>query len=192
MSITSHPFRVIEEYESVLKLPYLFGPDTDILEVNLSDSTNGNRIKVPGRGCRCDHIDVVDVCNSTHATNEGDIDWICPVCGNEYTQTNEIEVDGLILSIIAELDAEQTNDDTRAINLKITGEWTHVSDDPTQRVPIVRKKRPRLTLAQATAVAGLSGKSGEIVLSDSEDAVPHCSKDSKRKVEQVIVDLDSD
>ena len=185
MGSSSHPFRQIEEYECVLRLPFLFGPDVDILELNLSDSTTGKRIKVPGRGASCDHIDVVDVCNSTHATTPGEIDWMCPVCGIEYKRTEDIEVDELLLSILSELDAEDPEENMRAINLKISGEWTHVSDDPAERVPMMRKKRARLTLAQASAVAGITSSTAEVVLSDSED-------EPKGKVQPFVVDLDSD
>jgi hypothetical protein len=190
MGSTSHPFKVIEEYECVLKLPYLFGPDVDILELSLSDSTTGKRINIPGRGSQCDHIDVVDVCSSTHAESEGELDWMCPVCGLEYIHTADIEVDGLLLSILKELDAVDTDGNVRAINLNVNGEWTHVSDDPAERVPMMRKKRARLTLAQASAVAGISS-TGEIVLSESEDD-PAPRQQSKGKVDPVVVDLDSD
>jgi hypothetical protein len=65
-----------------------------------------------------------------------------------------------------------------------------VSDDPAERVPMMRKKRARLTLAQASAVAGISS-TGEIVLSESEDD-PAPRQQSKGKVDPVVVDLDSD
>jgi hypothetical protein len=187
MTEASHPFRVLEEFECVLRLPDLFGPEVDVLELNLSDTTNGRRIAIPGRGSKCDHIDVVDVCTSTLATSPGSLEWMCPVCGMEYSSTEDIEVDGLMSSILRELDSEDPEGKVRAINLKISGEWEHVSDDPSERVPMIRKKRARLTLAQATAVAGLSS---EIVLSDSDDESPARSKSKVSQPE--IVDLDSD
>jgi hypothetical protein len=191
MSEVAFPFNTAEEYECLLRLPYLFGPDIDVVELNLSDSTSGSRIKVPGRGANCDHVDVVDVKNSTHAKEEGDLEWICPVCGGEYTHTSEIVVDGLILSILRELEAEDPEGKVRAVNLKIDGDWEHVSENPDERVPMARKKRARLTLAQATAVMGLSSGTGEIVLSDSEDDKPSPrSKVTTSKPD--IVDLDSD
>lgn len=188
MTDYAFPFRVTEEFECVLRLPDLFGPDIDVLELNLSDSTTGRRISTPGRGLKCDHIDVVDVSTSTRATSPGEIEWMCPVCGIEYRTTDEVEVDGLMLSIVKELDAEDPEGKVRAINLKISGEWEHVSDDPNERVPMVRKKRARLTLAQATAVAGLGSE--EIVLSDSDsENPPHRSIVSNAGD---VVDLDSD
>lgn len=185
-----HPFAISEEYDCLLQLSYLFGPDIDVLELNLSDSTNGQRIKLPGRGSHCDHVDVVDVQNSTRADHQGDIDWICPVCGIEYRNTNEIVVDGLLVGILKELDAEDPDGKVRAINLRVDGSWEHVSADSNNRVPMARKKRDRLTLAQATAVKDILRGEGEIVLSDSESNEVSSKRKHSQQVE--IVDLDSD
>ena len=102
---------------------------------------------------------------------------MCPVCGTEYLQTDEVEVDELILGIIGELAAEDPDEKIRAINLNIDGSWEHVSADPEKRLPMQRKKRPRLTLAEATSIAG---KAGEIDLEADEEQ------------EASVVDLDSE
>jgi hypothetical protein len=186
----AHPFATCEEYDCLLNLSYLFGPDIDVVEINLSDSTNGKRIKLPGRGSRCDHVDVVDVQNSTHASRQGDMDWICPVCGVDYDNTDDIFVDGLLLGILGELNAEDPDGNVRAINLRVDGSWEHVSSDVNKRVPMARKKRNRLTLAQATAVKGMTLGEGEIVLSDSESNDASSKRKTNQQVE--VVDLDSD
>jgi len=181
-SSVEHPFTVYTEAEIVERLPYWFGEDMDALEVNLSDSTNGKRIQVPGRGRYCDHIDVVDVVNSTRATTAGEIDWMCPVCGSECTQTEDIIVDELLLNIISELDEEDPTESVRSINLKIDGTWTHVSGDAAERLPMRRKKRSRLTLDEARAVF-----SGEPIEKTSVEVVDSSSSD-----EGHVIDLDSD
>lgn len=185
-----HPFATSEEYDCLLNLSFLFGPDIDVVELNLSDSTNGQRIKLPGRGSRCDHVDVVDVQNSTRASRRGDLDWICPVCGAVYSSTDEIIVDCLLLGILGELNAEDPDGNVRAINLRVDGSWEHVSSDVNNRIPMARKKRNRLTLAQATAVKGMTLGEGEIILSDSESNEASSKRKTNQRVE--VVDLDSD
>ena len=137
-------------------------------------------MRIPGRGTLCDHIDVVDVSNSTRASERGEIEWMCPVCGQEYLHTDEVDVDELIKGILADLCEEDPDEKVRAVNLNIDGSWEHVSADPEKRLPMQRKKRPRLTLAQATNIAGL-GNPGEIdLVEDSESEAGS------------VVDLDSD
>ena len=112
-------------------------------------------------------MDVVDICHSTRAQQEGEIDWMCPVCGLEYDQTAQIRVDGLVAQLLAELDAEDPEGIIRAVNLSKDGSWAHVSGNPEERLPMRRKKRARLTLDQARAVVG--ERTVEIDSSGSED-----------------------
>jgi hypothetical protein len=175
----NHPFNVLSEPDIVQKLPYWFGPDIDALEINLSDSTNGKRIQLPGRGRYCDHIDIVDVSNSTRATESGEIDWMCPVCGHEYSFTDDIMVDELLLNIIKELDDEDTEETVRAINLNIDGTWSHISQDPEDRLPMLRKKRARISLDEAKAYVDVK------LPVDIEDS-------SASDIEEAVIDLDSD
>jgi hypothetical protein len=180
-SSVEHPFTVFTEEEIVQRLPYWFGDDLEAIEVNFSDSTNGERIKTPGRGRYCDHIDVVDVMNSTRATEAGEIDWMCPVCGIECVQTDDIIVDELLLNILRELDHEDPSGTIRSINLNIDGTWTHVSGDASSRLPMRRKKRSRLTLDEARAVF-----TGEPIERTTVEIV-ESSSDGEQ-----IIDLDSD
>lgn len=144
------------------------------------DTTNGKRIRLPGRGSRCDHIDIVDLWNSTRAFFCTAIDWMCPVCGREYHRTSDVEVDELILGILAELAAEDPEEKVRAVNLNLDGSWEHVSEDPDKRLPMQRKKRPRLTLAQATSIA------------DKIDLVNDSPSSGVSSSGQEVVDLNSD
>lgn len=180
-SSLSHPFTVFTEEEIVQRLPYWFGDELESIEVNFSDSTNGKRIQIPGRGRYCDHIDVVDVMNSTRAIQAGEIDWMCPVCGLECAHTDDIIVDELLSNILSELDHEDPAGITRSINLNIDGTWAHVSGDASSRLPMRRKKRSRLTLDEARAVF-----SGEPIERSTVEIV-----DSSSDGEQII-DLDSD
>ena len=137
-------------YEDVLKrLPLWFGEGIEGLEVNLSDPTTGKRIRVPGRGFLCDHIDIVDVQNSTRAIEAGDLEWMCPVCGLEYSNTSEILVDMLIVGVLKELEEDDEEETHKAINLFLDGDWKGVGHD---RLPMTRKKRLRLSLAEARAL----------------------------------------
>ena len=97
-------------------------------------------------------MDIVDVSNSTGAKDSGAIEWMCPVCGREYFHTDDIEVDMLLLSVLEELAEDDVEETHRAINLYLDGDWKGVSDDPKDRLPIVGKKRPRLTLGEAKAI----------------------------------------
>ena len=181
---STHPFTVFPEPDIVQRLPYWFGDDLEALEVNLSDSTTGKRILLPGRGRYCDHIDVVDVLNSTGAKEPGEIDWMCPVCGLEYTDSQDIIVDDLLRGILSELDLEDPDGKVRAINLNVDGTWSHVSENPEDRLPIRRKKRSRLTLDEAKAVVSgetAASPKAAVELSDSSDDEPG-----------PVIDLDSD
>ncbi len=182
-STNEYPFTIFSESEIIQRLPFWFGEDLDALEVNLSDSTNGKRIGIPGRGRYCDHIDIVDVMNSTRATESGEIDWMCPVCGLESLHTDDIIVDELLLNILSELTDEDPDETVRSINLKIDGTWSHVSDDASSRLPMRRKKRSRLTLDEARAVF-----SGEPIEQSTVEVVDSSSSDDN----QPVIDLDSD
>ena len=179
-----HPFPVFTETEIVQRLPYWFGADLDAVEVNLSDSTNGKRIRIPGRGRYCDHIDVVDVVNSTRASEAGEIEWMCPVCGYECMHTDDIIVDELLLNILTELNEEDSDEAIRSINLKLDGSWAHVSGDSSERLPMRRKKRSRLTLDEARAVFA-----GEAIEPTSVEVVDSSSSDDGQGQ---VIDLDSD
>ena len=103
--------------------------------------------------------------------------------------TDEIEVDGLILNIVKELNQEDPEGHIRAINLRIDGTWSHVDVDPAKRLPMRRKKRARLTLAQINAFAGIDSENAPVELESSEsDADP---LPTRARVSEVI-DLDSD
>ena len=159
------------------------------------DSTSGQRIRVPGRGSKCDHVDIVDVHNSTRATQSGEIEWMCPVCGMEYTNTDDIEIDGLLQGIIGDLETTDPGGEIRALNLHVDGTWTKVSDNAADRLPMRRKKRPRLTLAQATAVAGITA--GPVLLDEEDSDGERGSDESTQRRTAVpsntqVIDLDSD
>lgn len=130
--------------------------------------------------------------NSTRASEAGEIEYMCPVCGLEYMSTEDIDVDELVIGILAELDAEDPEGVIRSINLNIDGSWTHVSDDPEQRVPMVRKKRPRLTLAQATAVAGLGSGAVDLDSSSESDRAPPQRRMPASGPAEVVDLVDSD
>ena len=182
-SSIEHPFTVFTESEIIKRLPYWFGEDLEAVEVNLSDSTNGKRIRVPGRGRYCDHIDVVDVVNSTRASEAGEIDWMCPVCGYECLHTDDIIVDELLLDVISELNEQDPEESIRSINLKLDGSWAHVSGDASERLPMRRKKRTRLTLDEARAVFA-----GEPI----EPTTVEVLDSSSSSDEGQVIDLDSD
>jgi hypothetical protein len=180
MSSSTHPFPVLDQLDMFRKLPFLFGDGIESLEVNLTDSTTGKRIVVPGRGSKCDHVDLVDVVNSTRAREAGELEWMCPVCGIEYSETSEIEVDGLMAEILGELDREDPDGVIRAINLDLDGTWSRVSDNPEERLPIRRKKRDRITLDQARQIVG----GFPIDLSEDESTPPVAKKATD------VIDLD--
>jgi hypothetical protein len=118
-----------------------------------------------------------------------DLDWMCPVCGSEYMHTDDIEVDGLILNILDDLNKENPEGTVRSINLKSDGTWEHVNEDPSMRLPMRRKKRARLTLAQINAIAGIKYDHAPVDLESSESDVE--PQPVNKKASEVI-DLDSD
>ena len=88
-------------------------------------------------------------------------------------------MDLLILDALKELNEDDEEETHRAINLYLDGHWTGVSENSESRLPMVRKKRLRLTLAEAKAAmqarepvdldSGLSESRSEDVI-DLEDS----------------------
>jgi hypothetical protein len=117
---------------------------------------------------------------------------MCPVCGLEYSRTEDLDVDELVLGILKELDAEDPEGVTRAINLNIDGTWGHVSENPDERVPMMRKKRQRLTLSQAAAVAGLGDGTVYLEDSSSESESGGLVRAAARSPAEIVELLDSD
>ena len=120
---------------------------------------------------------------------------MCPVCGMEYTNTDDIEIDGLLQGIIGDLETTDPGGEIRALNLHVDGTWTKVSDNAADRLPMRRKKRPRLTLAQATAVAGITA--GPVLLDEEDSDGERGSDESTQRRTAVpsntqVIDLDSD
>lgn len=94
---------ILSQEESINRIGFLLGESVTSSQLSLLDPATGKRMSQPGRGLLCDHIDAVDLdlCLSD-LQEDGSFDppWLCPVCGIEYSQAEELEVDGWLLEVL--------------------------------------------------------------------------------------------
>ncbi len=122
-------FTLLSADECRLRLPFILGSGIEKVEISLSDSVTGGRIRFPGRGRRCDHIDVVDLVTSVGRVDPEELlddPWVCPVCGTFYTDLKSLEIDGLLMEAFS-----SAPESCLSIMVNRDGSWTSSLDDET-------------------------------------------------------------
>lgn len=183
-------FTRVSASECLMRLPYYLGDGISEVDVSVVDSISGKRILFPGRGSKCDHIDVVDVVNSVGSVSDDVFDdpWVCPICGNLYDRASEVEIDELLQEAFSSLEHDT---EATSIKLRKDGTWSvaSVSDctkDVRGDVGVVKRKsralfdstkptKPKVARADDHGVVDLDSSESD---EDTGDSTKKISKES--------------
>ncbi|KAF4659940.1 hypothetical protein FOL47_007373 [Perkinsus chesapeaki] len=195
-----HPFTVLNVEDSILRLPFYLGeqyaeeenedPRGAGLELSLMDIATGDRVIYPGRGNRCDHIDIVDLMNSVRPahtlvdveTLELSPPWKCPRCERVYDCCSDLEVDEWIQKIL------QSTTDT-SVRLYLDGSWADSAG-----LYVLGQEMEKIDLTSESADDSTSPSSKRQKLSRSTQATPEIdlAAGGNATASAEVIDLDSD
>ncbi|KAF4758938.1 hypothetical protein FOZ63_026452 [Perkinsus olseni] len=198
-----HPFTVLSVEDSILRLPFYMGeefadestddPRGSGVELSLMDVTTGDRVIYPGRGNRCEHLEIVDLMNSVRPAQtlvdaealELSPPWRCHRCGQVYNCCSDLEVDEWLQRII-----QQTTD--TSVRLYLDGSWADsaglyvIGDGSAEKVDLTTDSADESSEPQPKrrreAESDEQTPEVDLTSSNGDDDAPR----------EAIVDLDSD